>query len=118
MSRFRVSLPLLDKKFEGRSSEIVEDGAPVSAICNYCDFRSLCVKGILARKPPVSCCVYEHWITPKSQKDLQSVVKFCCETKCVERQSWDFDPVPHDSDYCKNACPVSGFILNRKQHEI
>jgi hypothetical protein len=45
---------------------------------------------------------------------LEETVEYTCNNKCVARQAWQGDPVPHDENYCENHCPVSGFIMNRK----
>jgi len=98
------------------SCEIV----PISAdICSSCWYKVECLRNILLHQAKNSCCLYEKLqniihVNNKNETSLEEIVKYCCEKKCRERDSWQFDPIPHTSAYCEKRCPIALFILNKE----
>jgi len=113
---FRSNDPKLKREFEKRRLIVVNrQPIPASDICTHCWYQSKCVVRTLRGDKPQTCCVYSLFTKEaKGSFSLEETVAYTCDTKCVERQAWKGDPVPHDSSYCKDHCPVSKFIKNEK----
>ena len=116
---FRSDSLKLKRAFEKRRLTVINKvPSPASDICNNCWYQAKCLLRIMQRDRPGTCCVYTLFTeSSEKQRTLEDTVAYTCENKCVARQSWQGDPVPHNANYCENHCPVSGFILNRAASE-
>jgi hypothetical protein len=120
---FRSSNQKLKKDFEKRRLTVINrQPRPASEICDHCWYQAKCILRTLQGDKPRTCCVYSLFTKgPQKSFTLEETVAWTCEKKCVERQAWQGDPVPHDENYCSNHCPVSKFIQNKKpseEHEV
>jgi len=130
---FRTKKDKLQKVYESRKLEVVPKSPdPVCVICKHCWYQAVCLRNILNGYKPLTCCVYNLFSKKVvKEKDsstpqkvylketlktltLEEVIKFTCANKCIERQSWKGDPVPHTPHYCERYCPISRYILNIK----
>lgn len=88
-------------------------------ICNHCWYQAECYRSVLLHQGSSFCCVYSVvQITQKERKieiSLEEIVKYCCTIKCIERDSWQFDPIPHNKEYCEKRCPITLFVLNKEK---
>lgn len=113
---FRTTKNKLRQVYEQRKIEMVAKSPdPACTICNNCWYQAVCIRNLLLGHKPFTCCVY-NLFNKKLVKELtlEEVIKFTCINKCVERQSWKGDPVPHTPHYCERYCPISRYILNIK----
>jgi hypothetical protein len=89
-----------------------------SEVCSHCWYLGACLKNTLLRKGTNNCCVYEvvqeSYKNKKNEVSLEEIVKYCCELKCKERDQWQFDPLPHNKEYCESSCPISTYILKKE----
>lgn len=116
MTTFRTSSKKLQREFEKRRLTVIQrEPIPASEICKHCWYQATCLFRSIRGDKPLTCCVHSLF-TRGTQKSftLEETVAYTCEKKCVERQAWQGDPVPHDANYCENHCPVSKFIKNEK----
>jgi len=128
---FRTEKDKLRKVYESRKLEVVSKSPdPACVICKHCWYQAVCLRNVLNGHKPLTCCVYNLFYKKLVKEDnkgssmpqrvslkeltLEEVIKFTCVNKCVERQSWKGDPVPHTPYYCERYCPISRYILNIK----
>lgn len=113
---FRSNDKKLVRAFEKRRLVVInKNPVPASDICNRCWYQAKCIIRTIRGDKPKTCCVYSLFVQGKEKSyTLEETVAYTCEKKCVERQAWQGDPVPHTEDYCNNHCPVSRFIKDEK----
>ena len=98
---------------ESRKNETMKASAdPACPICNHCWFQAVCIQNLLSGHKPQTCCTYQLFHGNKKELTLEEVIMHICAKKCVERQNWKGDPVPHTPIYCEKFCPVSRYLLN------
>lgn len=110
---FRSQNKTLTSNFNKRRLEVInKKPIPSSDICNYCWNQTNCLLKVLNKNPPKTCFVYDFYKIHK-EASLEELTKDVCENRCVQRQQWPGDPIPHTEEYCEKYCPVSGFITKR-----
>ncbi len=110
---FRTDKKKLITVYNQRKSEVLQQTPdPVSLICKKCWYQAKCIRNVLQGHKPNTCCIYELFSGKEKEFSLEKIVKFVCEKRCVERQQWQGDPVPHTKTYCERFCPMSRYLLN------
>lgn len=111
---FRTKHKYLKDSYLKKKDAIVHSSPkPICEICDYCWYQGKCLLSILHGDKPITCCIFQLFSKNK-ELDLENVVKYVCSEKCVERQKWLGDPVPHTKEYCERHCPMSRYILDIK----
>lgn len=96
---------------EKKDKVICRSPKPACEICDKCWYQGKCLLDVLRGYKPLTCCIFQLF-SNKSEETVEEIVKYVCENKCVERQTWIGDPVPHTPDYCKRHCPMMKYLLD------
>jgi len=109
-----TSTSLLSQYNKHKSSLVSLSAKPVVCeICYHCWYSGDCLRSILLHQGS-NCCIYEFVKnTKKAEETLENIVKYCCSTKCRERDLWQYDPIPHTAEYCEKYCPIALFIRKK-----